>query len=350
MNEIFRRSALKDCSRRSGLIPDMSRVKPDLQRRMHVLMPMLASVFALVAGCHRPHETRWQGYLEGEFVYVAAPVAGRLEHLSVQKGARVEKGAALFTLEQESERAALRQAEDQLRAAEARREDLKKGSRPSELAALEARVEQARAAAELAKLEYQRLDELHKTSVISENDYDRARLNYAQAVRAQDELIAQLATARLGGRPDAIAAAEAEVSAAAAAKQRAEWVVEQKTQAAPAAALVYDTLYRPGEFVAAGSPIVSLLPPANLKVRFFLPEGAFAQLKAGDVVQVNLTGRTAPLRARVSYLSPQPEYTPPVLYNRENRTKLVFMVEALFDASDARDLHPGQPVDVTRAK
>jgi len=310
---------------------------------------LLLAALALLSGCHRSRETRWQGYLEGEFVYVAAPVAGTLDQLSVQKGARVEKGAALFTLEQESERAALRQAEDQLRAAEARREDLKKGSRPSELAALEARVEQAQAAAELAKLEYRRLEELHKTSVISENDYDRARLNYAQAVRAQDELVAQLATARLGGRPDAIAAAEADVSAAAAARQRAAWVVEQKTQTSPVAALVYDTLYRAGEFVGAGSPVVSLLPPANLKVRFFLPEAEFAQLKAGDVVRVNLSGRAAPLSARVSYLSPQPEYTPPVLYNRENRTKLVFMVEALFDAHDARDLHPGQPVDVTPA-
>jgi HlyD family secretion protein len=305
-------------------------------------------VLAFLAGCSRSHETRWQGYLEGEFVYVAAPVAGRLEQLAVQKGARVEKDAALFTLEQQSELAAQRQAQDQLRAAQARVEDLKKGSRPSELAALEARVEQARAAAELAKLEFQRLEELHQTSVISESDFDRARLNYTQAVRAQDELMAQLATARLGGRSDAITAAEAEVSAAAAAKQRADWVVDQKTQTAPIEALVYDTLYRPGEFVATGSPVVSLLPPANLKVRFFLPEAEFAKLKAGDVVRVNLSGRATPLNAHVSYLSPQPEYTPPVLYNRENRAKLVFMVEAMFDAGDARDLHPGQPVDVTK--
>jgi len=264
----------------------------------------------------------------------------------VQKGARVEKGTGLFALEQESEQAALRQAEDQLRAVRARLEDLKKGSRPSELAALEARLEQARASAELTKLEFQRLEELHKTKVISENDFDRARLNHAQAVRVQDELVAQLATARLGGRPDAIAAAEADVSAAVAVKQRAEWVVEQKSQSAPVAALVYDTLYRPGEFVTAGSPVVSLLPPANLKVRFFLPEAEVARIKAGDAVRVNLSGRETPLNARVSYVSPQPEYTPPVLYNRENRSKLVFMVEATMAPADARDLHPGQPVEV----
>ena len=98
----------------------------------------------------------------------------------------------------------------------------------------------------------------------------------------------------------------------------------------------------------AGSPVVVLLPPENLKVRFFVPEAGFAALKAGDRVRVALTGRAAPLGARVSYLSPQPEYTPPVLYNRENRAKLVFMVEAVFD-DDPSDLHPGQPVDVTLA-
>ncbi len=304
----------------------------------------------MLAGCSRPHETRWQGYLEGEFVYVASPLAGRLERLAVAKGARVEAGAALFALERSAELAAQRQAADQLRSVQARLEDLKKGSRPSELAALEARSEQARSAAELAKSEFVRLDELHRTKVVSDIDYDRARLNHEQAMRVLDELTAQLATARLGGRPDAIAAAEADVSAAEAAKERADWNVEQKSQAAPRAALVYDTLYREGEFVVAGNPVVALLPPENMKVRFFVPEAEFATLHAGDAVHVNLTGQAAALEAKVSYLSPQPEFTPPILYNRENRSKLAFMVEAVFDPAAARDLHPGQPVDVTRGE
>src|SRR5207244_2144134 len=110
-----------------------------------------------------------------------------------------------------------------------------------------------------------------------------------------------------------------------------------------------DTLYREGEFVTAGSPVVSLLPPENLKGRFFVPEADFAALKAGDRVRVTITGRAQPLDARINYLSSRPEYTPPVLYNRENRAKLVFMVEAAIEAAAARDLNPGQPVDVVRA-
>jgi HlyD family secretion protein len=174
----------------------------------------------------------------------------------------------------------------------------------------------------------------------------RARLTHERNTRTLDELTAQLATAGLGARIDAIAAATADAGAASAAKERADWSVAQKNQSAPRAALVYDTLYREGEFIAAGAPVVSLLPPEHLKVRFYVPEAEFAALKAGDPVRIALTGRP-PLDASVSYLSPKPEYTPPVLYNRENRAKLVWLVEAVFaDPSVTRDLHPGQPVDV----
>lgn len=297
-------------------------------------------------GCRPPGASAYQGYLEGEYIYVAAPLAGQLEKLAVQKGARVEAGAALFTLEQSGELSTLREAAERLRQSQARLADLKKGQRPSELAALEARLAQARAAAELSALELTRATKLHQTTVLSDDDYDHARLNHEANTKLVVETGAQLATAQLGGRSDVIAAAEADVAAAQAALDRAGWSVAQKSQAAPRAALVYDTLYREGEFVPAATPVVALLPPENIKVRFFVPEAGFAALKAGDRVRVSITGRPA-LEARISYLSPQPEYTPPVLYNRENRSKLVFMVEAVFAPAAARDLHPGQPADVT---
>ncbi|MEY4939709.1 MAG: hypothetical protein RIQ93_1444 [Verrucomicrobiota bacterium] len=307
-----------------------------------------AWVALVFAGCGPRHApSGYQGYLEGEFIYVASPLAGRLEKLAAARGDRVAAGALLFTLERNAELAAQREAADRLRSAQAREEDLKKGSRPSELAALEARLQQAQAATELSQRELARQEALFKTGASPANDLDRARLNHERNQRTVEEVAAQRETARLGGRTDAIAAAAADVAAATAAKERADWNVEQKSQAAPVAALVYDTLFRAGEYVPAGNPVLALLPPENLKVRFFVPEADFAALKAGDRVRVNFTG--APAReARVNYLSPRPEYTPPVLYNRDNRAKLVFMVEATFDGAAARDLHPGQPVDVTR--
>ncbi|HKB56201.1 MAG TPA: HlyD family efflux transporter periplasmic adaptor subunit [Lacunisphaera sp.] len=311
---------------------------------------LLVTGILLALGCARHDSAGYQGYLEGEFVYVAAPLGGQLARLAVQKGARVEAGAPLFTLEQSAELSALREATGRLRQSQARLADLQKGQRPSELAALEARLAQARTAAELSARELERATKLHATTVLSDDDYDRARLNHEANTRLVAETAAQLATAQLGGRPDAVAAAEADAAAAQAALDRAGWSVAQKSQSAPRAALVYDTLFREGEFVPAATPVVALLPPENIKVRFFVPESGFGALKAGDPVKVTLTGRATPLEARISYLSPKPEYTPPVLYNRENRAKLVFMVEAVLDPAAARDLHPGQPVDVTVGK
>ena len=310
---------------------------------------LVALAALLLGACARREPSAYQGYLEGEFVYVAAPLAGQLERLAVTRGARVEAGAPLFALEQSAEVSAMREAAERLRSAQARLADLRKGSRPSELAALDARLAQARAAAELSALELQRATKLHQTTVLSDDDFDRIRLNHEANTKQVVETAAQLDTARLGGRPDAIAAAEAEAGAAQAALDRAGWSVAQKNRSAPATALVYDTLFREGEFVAAGQPVVSLLPPANLKVRFFVPEAGFAALKAGQVVKVAITGQP-PLDARISYLSPKPEYTPPVLYNRANRAKLVFMIEAVFDPAATANLHPGQPVDVTPAQ
>ena len=310
----------------------------------------LAFCIALASsGCRRPAPDHFQGYLEGEYIYVAAPLPGRLDRLAVTKGSRVEAGAPLFTLEHAAELAAQQQAADQLASAEARLADLRKGSRPSELAALDARLAQARSAAELSQIELARQSELLKASVTTTSEYDRSRFTHERNLSAVAELEALLATAKLGARTDTIAAAEAEVAAAGAAKARADWSVTQKSQSAPRAALVFDTLYREGEFIATGQPVVSLLPPDNLKVRFFVPEEKFSALRAGQSVRVAVSGRQDAAEARISYLSPEPEYTPPVLYNRENRAKLVFLVEALFTAADARDLHPGQPVEVTLA-
>ena len=304
---------------------------------------------AALAGCSRRDVTGWQGYLEGEYVYVASPIAGRLERLSVEKGSRVEPGVPLFALEDSSESDARREAANRLNASLARLEDLKKGSRPTELAALEAQLQKARSAAELSRLDLARQEGLFRDGAISQSDYDHARLAHEEDERVVDGLSSNLDTARLGGRSDAIAAAGADVKAAQAALAAADWSVGQKAQAAPCAGLVFDTLYREGEFVAAGSPVVALLPPANIKVRFFVPEQEFGAVRPGGRVEVALSGGGAPLEARISYLSPQPEYTPPVLYNRDNRSKLVFMVEAEFPGGAGRDLHPGQPAFVTPA-
>ena len=245
-----------------------------------------------LAGCGRPSAPSWQGYLEGEFIYVAAPLAGRLDRLAVEKGDRVEAGADLFTLEREAELASQREAAERVRQLTARLDDLRKGQRPTEIAALEARLGQATTVAELSRRQLERATNLISTRAVAEEDFDRAQLTHEANTQRLTELEAQLATAKLGGRADQVIAAEAEVAAAKAALARADWNVTQKAQSAPVAALVYDRLFRPGEFVPAGTPVVSLLPPQNIRVRFFVPEGEFASLKAGDPVKLTITRAT----------------------------------------------------------
>lgn len=303
----------------------------------------------LVGGCDRQHSGLWQGYLEGEYVQVASALGGRLERLQVMKGSRVQANAPLFELERALEESGRREAVERLHQAQARLSDLGKGLRPSELAAAQARVDQARSGAELASLEFERARVLHEKNVLNGEDFDRSRLTLESGRKRVSEAEAELATARLGAREDAVRAAEADVAAAQAAVARAEWNVAQKSQAAPAGGLIYDTLYREGEWVASGSPVVTLLPPGNIKVRFYVSELEVGGIKTGDKVRVRVDGRPQLVEALVTMVSPQAEYTPPVLYNRENRSKLVYLVEARPVSMEvARELHPGQPVDVQR--
>lgn len=322
----------------------MNTTKTSLIKRLFVLVSLL-----LLAACQRQESATWQGYLEGEMVYVAAPLPGQITTLNVARGDRVASGAPLFSLENAAESASRNEATQRLHAAEARLADLRKGARPTELAALTAQLAQARTAVELSQIELSRQTRLHDARVSSDEAYDRARLTHEKNRSQADELAARLETARLGARPDTIAAAEAEVSAARAAIERAAWSVTQKVQTAPQAGLIHDTLYRAGEFAPAGRPVIALLPTENIKVRFFVSETILATLKVGDPVQVTIDGRDSPLIAKISYRSTQAEYTPPVLYNRENRSKLTYMIEAAFSPDDAIDLHPGQPVDVVPA-
>jgi len=315
---------------------------------MRPSIPILGVVGSLLlgGGCSPGPSGTWQGYIEGEFVYIAAPLGGTLTNLAVSRGQEVKSGQLLFGLEHEAEAAAAREAEDRLAQAKSRLENLTKGRRPTEIAALEAQLERARANQRLSDLELERYNKLIQEKVVSPAELDLAKAR-RDADRAQvTSLTAELETARLGARADEIKAAEADVQALQAVLAKARWAVAQKSQFAPTNAWVHDTLYRPGEFVAAGNPVVSLLPPENIKARFFVPQAQLASVKIGQPVSVHMDGVSAPLRATVNYIATQAEFTPPVIYSRENRAKLVFMVEAVFAPADARNLRPGQPADV----
>ncbi len=311
---------------------------------MNRRMPSLWICVALAACGDKPG-TSLPGYVEADLVRVASPYAGRLVQLAAVKGAEVAPGAPLFVLDRDIETAERDEAAAKLTQAEAQAADLSKGRRADEIAVSAAQLDAARAALKLAESDLARQRQLAAAKFISPSGLD-AQIEKVRSSRAQiAEAEAQLRVAHLAGRSDERAAADAARAAARAVLAQNDVRLAQKTLAAPVAARIEDTLYRIGEWVPAGSPIVSLLPPGNIKLRFYLPQARLSEVRLGAIVKVACDGCGAPRDARVAFIATQAEFTPPVIYSKENRAKLVFLVEAY--PLDINGLRPGQPVDVS---
>lgn len=309
-----------------------------------------AAAALLAAACSDPPARSWQGYAEGEYLRLAAPYAGSLARLHVARGDEVAAGAPLFELEHAAEDAQLAEARARLAAAQARRANLATGLRSPQVDALRAQVAAARAARDLAARQLGQQQDLAGAGFVSGARIDEARAGLEGAsARLADAAAQQRAAAQSLGREAERAAAEAEADAAQAAVAQAEWRLAQKSVHSPAAALVHDTYFAAGEWVPAGAPVLSLLPPGRLRLRFYVPQAALAALRPGGRVTATCDGCPAPIEATVSYVSPQAEYTPPVLYGKETRARLMFLVEARAAPQAAAELKPGQPLDVVPA-
>ncbi len=271
--------------------------------RPFIFLLLAAGVIALVVTSLRREEARrapesaYSGYAEGELIYVSSPLGGELQKLAVQRGEEVKKDTVLFELEREQERSARSEAEETSR--------------------------ESTSHLDKAKLDFTRAKSLRDKRVISPEDFDSSEQTLLAAQHA--------AAARLRGL------------------EQADWRFVQKEQSSPATGLVYDTYFRPGEWVAAGAPVLSLLPPEYMKVRFFVPERDLGKLQIGQALAIRMDGLERPLAGKVSFVSPRAEYTLPIIYSRENREKLVYLVEGSLDENNARKLHSGAPVEVDLA-
>jgi HlyD family secretion protein len=313
-------------------------------------MRLAAAVAGLLmlAACGDKSPAGFQGYAEGEFVLVAAPAAGKLEKRWVSRGQEVAADAPLFALEDLNEKASRREAEERVHNAEAKLANIAAGKRKPELDAVQAQEAQAAAARELSQRQLKQQQALNAQGFLSAAGLDAARANYDRDIARVAEMEAQIRLSRMAiGRDKEIAAAQADVETALAVLAQSDWRLAQRAIASPAKALVHDTFYSEGEWVAAGNPVVSLLPPGNIKLRFFVPETAVGALTLGQAVRAACDGCSAPVSAKISYISRQAEFTPPVIYSREQRSKLVFLIEARPEAGDAAKLKPGQPLDVS---
>ena len=317
-----------------------------LLRRTSIQSALMTLAVAMLAACTRGDEKSLTGYAEADLVYVAASVAGTLEQLSARRGARVDKGAALFSLDNDPEalgRAAAFAREQRAAAVAA---NLRKGRRVNELAAIEQQLAQARANLAASQSQLERNQQLVRQGFVADTRFDELAAARDRDAARVAELQAQLAVARDAARPDEIAAADADRRAAGYDLAQSQWREEQKRRVAPVPAIVYDVMFRVGEWVPAGAPVIALLPDGALKVRFFVPEAMLASVAVGKRASLSCDGCVTGMMAVVSYVSPQAEFTPPVIYSNENRGKLVFMVEARPENDAARALKPGQPLDV----
>ena len=293
-------------------------------------------------------DQRFYGYVEGEYVYIAPQSSGVLQSLNVSRGQTITSNHTLFALDDDKQVIALEKSRMNLTIAQADLADESTGKRLPELAVIEEQLASAKAQLALAEATYRRSSELAALDFVSTSkvDQDYASLEAAQAT--VKEQIAQLEVARLPARTERLMAAEQSVKSAKRDIVRAEIDLAERQVRAPSEGYIEQTYYQPGEFVAAGSPVVSLLPPGSIRFLFYVGEPQRAGLEPGARVLIGCDGCQQPIRARIVYLSSEAQFTPPVIYSLEDRSKLVFVAHATPD--EPTHLLPGQPIDVRLEK
>jgi HlyD family secretion protein len=317
-----------------------------MKRRAWAGVPAVLAALAMAA-CGRAPDAGWAGYVEGDYVHVAAPIGGALTTLAVRRGQNVAAGALLFALDSTSETAAREEAAARAISARAQADNAGKGRRAEEIAVTESQLAQARAQAALAASEFARVQQLVAQGFLSPSRLDDARAAALQSEARVAELSAALRVARLPARSDERAAAGALSDAARSVLAQTEWRERQKQQHAPLSARVADTYFEAGEWVGAGQPVVALLAPGAVRARFFVPEAELGALALGQAVELRCDGCATPVAARIDFIASRAEYTPPVIYSNAQRARLVFMVEARPETKEgAARLKPGQPLDV----
>ena len=314
--------------------------------KRHAALRALVLAPLLIGACSEAaDEPALIGYVEADWIYIAAPQAGWIVEQPVRAGSPVAKGDLLFRLDADAQVATLKEAEARIRQTKAEAIDLGTGARPAEIRALEARQQEAE-----ARLAKTAADRDRIVPLAAEGLEPRARADQlvadAQIAAASVEAIRRdIAVAQEAARPANRDAAEARTQSAEAAVSAAAYGVKQRTVQAATSGKVEEVFLDVGEFAVPGARVIALMAEDGLKVRFFVPQAELLAIKPGDTVAVQADGQTAPLSATITYIATEPEFTPPVIYTRDARQKLVFAVDARL--APGSGLLPGLPVEIT---
>lgn len=279
---------------------------------------------------------RLSGYIEAQVMYLAAPLSGNVTDVGPDEGARVQAGARLFTVDPRVPAAQLAQARAQLAAARA-----SEATAVATVRQEEANLAAAEAALGLAEREDTRYSgaAAGERGAVSVQETDRSASAARQARAARNAAAAQV---QAGGSQ--ASEARAQTVRALATVDEAAARLDQMSVRAPATGRIERVYFQRGEWVSANQPIVGIIPDAKVKVRFFAPESSVSLYRPGGRVQFDCDSCGSRRTAQITYVSPSPEYTPPVIFSRSARDRLMFLIEALPDHPDA--LNPGQPVEV----
>lgn len=304
---------------------------------------LIASVFSACG----PDSIRIAGYVEGEYVRLGPIDTARIERIEVRRGDRVEAGRIVAVLEKTDAENAVAESEARLVQAQAQLENLRSGKRPEEIAVIAASLASARAQEREADRALDRRADLFRRGVSTQADLDQAQTARDVASARVREIAANLDVARLAARPDEIKASENQVEQAQAALAQARWRLSQRELVAPSAGRISDVLRRVGELAGPSAPALLMLPDGAAKLMLYVPELRISGVRTGMQLEVRCDGCAVGLTATVTYVSPEPEFTPPVIYSAQTRQKLVYLVEARPDGGAQSPLQPGQIVDVT---
>lgn len=310
---------------------------------MKCILIVLFSIGLFACGdLRQKHE--FQGYVEGENSYLASPYSGILEKLLVSRGEQVKRGQILFQLDTEPQALQIQQSSSNLLQAKNLLKDLQQPRRLPEIEAIEAQIEQTTAQIELAQIRVSRVQELLKRNAIDKDSVDAAIANLKEQQQLKAQYESNLKLAQLGSRDYLITAQEAAVNSLTAKVAEAKWELAQKTIFAPNDGYIYDTYFREGEFVPAQQVVLSLLPPEHVRIEFFIPLSLLNSIHRGQEISFLCYYCKEKSKATITYISPEAEFIPPLVYSRDNTEKLVFRIKARIH--EPNQFKPGEPVTV----
>jgi len=267
----------------------------------------IISLSLLLLGCSLNEERTSQGYIEGLLTYISSSSSGYLDVLSVDRGYQVIQGSPLFTLTLQPDNHAYDAALQDLQQAKGNKADID-------------------AKLQFAKVTLVRNKDLYKKGFVqkatldqSQSDYDSLMAQQVEATSTINQKTAQLASNA--------------------------WTMSQKNITAPKKGVVFDRYYRVGEYVASNQPVLSILSKDDIKIIFYVYQSDLSLLQLGKKVNTACDGDKWE-SATISFISPQAEFTPPLIFSNSTNAKLVFRIEARYASDQNVRCHPGQPVTV----